>query len=295
MTEGFLDARAGLRGRTAVIIGGGGGIGLAVTQALAGAGVGIAACDKDTEALAAMRKAVAAQGVSIFAEALDATEPHALETFYGEVGRRFERLDIVVNVVGGVRRRPFMETQPEEWQADIHRNFGYVLQSIYLAVPLLRRSGCGGSIINFTTIEAHRGAAWFAVYAGAKAATVNTTRALAVELGRERIRVNCLAPDSTPSAGNRSALPPDFTARMAAVPQTAMDLSQQMYIPLSRPASTDDLANGVLFLASDLSRSVTGMTLHVDGGTMAASGFMYWPEGDGFGPRPLAGALAKLA
>ena len=65
---------------------------------------------------------------------------------------------------------------------DIHRNFGYALDSIAAALPRLRAGGNGGSIVNFTTIEAHRGAAGFAVYAGAKAALTNFSRALALEL-----------------------------------------------------------------------------------------------------------------
>ena len=66
-----------------------------------------------------------------------------------------------------------------------------------------------------------------------------------------------------------------------------------MYIPLQRPAGTDDLANPVLLLASDLARFVTGGTIHVDGGT-TAFGFLDWPFGDGFMPCPLDGTLRKL-
>jgi NAD(P)-dependent dehydrogenase (short-subunit alcohol dehydrogenase family) len=69
-----------------------------------------------------------------------------------------------------------MQMDSADFAADIRRNYGYVLDSTRLAVPLLRKSGRGGSIINFTTIEAHRGAAGFAVYAGAKAALTNFTR-----------------------------------------------------------------------------------------------------------------------
>ncbi len=77
-------------------------------------------------------------------------------------------------------------------------NYGYVIDSVRRAVPLIRSGGTGGSIINFTTIEAHRGAATYAVYAGAKAATTNFSRAMALELGADRIRVNPIAPDANP-------------------------------------------------------------------------------------------------
>ena len=111
-----------------------------------------------------------------------------------------------MNVVGGVRQQPFDASTRENWEHDIHRNFGYVLESISAALPYLRRGETGGSIVNFTTIEAHRGAAGFAVYAGAKAGLTNFSRALALELGPERIRVNLIAPDTTPSQGNRNAI-----------------------------------------------------------------------------------------
>src|SRR6266404_4637230 len=101
---------------------------------------------------------------------------------------------------------------------DIQRNFGYVLESTRLAVPLLRESGRGGSIVNFTTGEAHRGAGGFAVYAGAKAATTNFSRAMAWEFGPEGIRINVVAPDTTASEGNRRALPAELQALNAAHP-----------------------------------------------------------------------------
>ena len=67
-----------------------------------------------------------------------------------------------------------------------------------------------------------------------------------------------------------------------------------MYVPLKKAPSVEDVTNGVLFLASDLSRSITGTTLHIDGGTIAALGFLDWPYGDSFMPAPLGGALSKL-
>lgn len=160
--------------------------------------------------------------------------------------------------------------------------------------PFFVRRRRGGSIINFTTIEAHRGAAGFAVYAGAKAATANFSRALAVELGGENIRVNYIAPDTTPSKGNADAMPPEVAAGYATTTPDAIAKGLGMYVPLKSAPPAEAFANAVLFLAGDLSAFVTGTTLHVDGGTMAAGGFLEWPHGDGFVPVPLAGSLARL-
>lgn len=291
---GYLDERANLQGKVAAVIGGGGGIGGAVSLALAQAGVDLAICDIDGEAQEETRAQIAASGRQVVTELADASDPAALDRFYETVERSYARLDIVVNVAGGTRRQALMAAAQNEIETDIQRNYGYVVQSVRRAIPLLRRSSEGGSIINFTSIEAHRGAAHFAVYAGAKAATTNFSRSMAVELGKERIRVNCIAPDTTFSKGNASAMPPEFSEGFARLPDHVRPAGMAMYIPRGEPPSAAALGDAVLFLASDLSAFVSGMTLHVDGGTMAAAGFLDWPYGDGFVPVPLAGSLERL-
>jgi NAD(P)-dependent dehydrogenase (short-subunit alcohol dehydrogenase family) len=111
-------------------------------------------------------------------------DPASLDAFWDQVEAGFERVDILVNVPGGVARSLFEHTTRESHAENIRYNYGYHIDSCQRAIPLMRKSGAGGSIVNFTTIEAHRGAATFAVYAGAKAALTNFSRALAVELGR---------------------------------------------------------------------------------------------------------------
>ena len=291
----LLDAHAGLAGKVAVVVGGAGGfIGRGVTLALAKAGVAIATCDNDDEGLSTIGPDVQALGSRILSVRADVTDSEALDAFYDRVEGQFDRLDIVVNVPGGVKRSLFVETTREENARDIRLNYGYVIDSVRRAIPLIRRGGRGGSIINFTTIEAHRGAATYAVYAGAKAATTNFSRALAVELGGDGIRVNLIAPDTTRARASNSALYPEDFARLAALGEDALDNAFKMYVPLKRAPSVEDVTNGVLFLASDLSRSITGTTLHIDGGTIAALGFLDWPYGDSFMPAPLGGALSKL-
>jgi NAD(P)-dependent dehydrogenase (short-subunit alcohol dehydrogenase family) len=292
---GLLEAHADLAGKVAVVVGGASGhIGRAVTLTLAKAGVTIAACDNDVPAVDAIRSEVEALGGRILSVQADVLEPAELDGFYDRVEREFDHVDILVNVAGGVKRSPFMETTREDNARDIRLNYGYVVDSVRSAVPLMRRGGRGGSIINFTTIEAHRGAATYAVYAGAKAATTNFSRAMAVELGGDKIRVNLIAPDTSHARASNSALYPADFEWLAALGDDALSGAYDMYIPLKRAPSVDDLCNGVLFLASDLSRSITGTTLHIDGGTIAALGFLDWPHGDSFMPAPLGGSLAKL-
>lgn len=292
---GLAEAREALSGKVAVVLGGcGGHVGRAVTLGLIGEGVTVIACDNDSAGIAAIVGEVEAMGGTISTRRCDVTDEAELDAFWDTVGRETERVDILVNVPGGVRRSLFDRTGREDHARDIRLNFDYVVQSCHRAIPLMRKGGEGGSIINFTTIEAHRGAATFAVYAGAKAAITNFSRALAVELGAEMIRVNCLAPDTNLARASNSALAPEDFERLAALGDDALAKSMEYYVPQKRAPTVEEVVDGVIFLASDLSRAITGQVLHVDGGTSAAWGFIDWPEGDSFMPAPLGGSLKKL-
>ena len=283
---GFLERRANLEGKVAAVIGGAKGIGAAVTTSLAAAGVDVAVCDVDGDALDGTRREVEQLGRRVTAHVADALEPDQLAGFFQAIDRDFEHLDVLVNVVGGARRRHFTKTTPDDWAGEIHRNFGWVIQAASSAVERMRAGGRGGSIVSFTTIEAHRAAPMYAVYAGAKAGLTNFSRSLAVELASEGIRVNTIAPDATPSARLTAMLEEQERRAPGTMPPDLRARALEVYVPAGAPPSVDDLADVVLFLASDLSRSITGTTLHADGGTWAASGFLHWPGSHGWAPSP---------
>lgn len=285
---GYLEDRAHLEGKVAAVIGGAGGVGGAATFALARSGVDVAFCDTNAAAVDAMTATLGDLSPRSRGSIADAWDPGQLSAFYDAFDRQFDHLDILVNVVGSVRPRAFSDTTPEQWTRDIHRNLLWAIQSTSLALPRIRASGRGGSIIGFTTIEAHRGAAGYAAYAGAKAGLENFSRSLAVELGPERIRVNLIAPDTSPSDSVSKMMTPEALQAMGAS-REALDRAFAVYIPMGAPPPVDDIGDAVLFLASDLSSSITGTTLHVDGGTWAASGFLHWGEtrkGWRWGPAP---------
>ena len=202
---GLLEAHASLAGKRAGV-GGAGGQGRAMSMALAKAGISIACCDIDPEATRSIVPEIEALGQKILSVHADVCDAGALDRFYDRVAAEFDSIDIVLNVVGGTKRTAFLDSTREQNARDIRLNYGYVIDSVRRAVPLIRKGGRGGSIVNFTTIEAHRGAATFSVYAGAKAATTNFSRAMAVELGAEGIRVNSIAPDTSPARGSYNAL-----------------------------------------------------------------------------------------
>ncbi|MEV5835106.1 SDR family oxidoreductase [Nocardia sp. NPDC052112] len=269
MTDWF-EQRGALDGTVAVITGGAGGLGQAIVHDLAANGVRTAVLDLDTEAAEALRRTMAEDERDGLVQVGDARDPDTLAALFAAVDERWGRLDTLVNVVGGTFRAPFTDTTPKGWDALLRTNLVHVFHACALAVPRMRAGGRGGSIVNITTIEAHRAAPGFAVYAAAKAAVEQFGRTLAVELAPDRIRVNNVAPDFVPTPN---------LARFSHGDGAMTDpVGARVAIPLGRPGQVTDVSNCVVFLASALSAYLTGTTLHPDGGTSASAGWFNWPD-----------------
>jgi len=161
-------------------------------------------------------------------------------------------VDVLVNNAGGGFRSDFLDVNDKGQDALIRENFTSVTNFVRACAPRMPNDG-RASIINITSIEAHRAAPGFAVYSAMKAAVANLTQSLALELGPRRIRVNCIAPDVIPTPGIGGEMP--------------------VKTPLPVAGHVDDVAGAVVYLASPLSRFVTGTTIHVDGGNVAAGGW----------------------
>jgi 3-oxoacyl-[acyl-carrier protein] reductase len=288
----FLERRCALAGRVAVVAGGGGGLGRAAAMDLAAAGASLALCDIDAHALAQTSSDARDLGVETVELTADVRDPAALARFFEVVDLHHRRLDILVNVVGGTFRSAFTDLSPNGRDALVRANFTWVTEAIWHAAKRMTAAGRGGSIVTITSVEAHRAAPGFAVYAAMKAAVTHLTRTLAVELGPSGIRVNCIAPDFVPTAGMaRVASSAGSAGGLAAT--GAPDPGDSLTIPLGRKGRPEDVGNCVLFLASDLSSYITGTTLHPDGGVLAASGWTNWPD-EGFTARPPSWVLEQL-
>lgn len=266
---GWFDERAGLQGTVAVVTGGAGGLGRAIVQDLSANGARVALIDIDPEALESVRKDFEQRGAELIAFHGDVREPDTLSGLFAASDQQWGRLDTLVNVVGGTFRAPFVETRPKGWDALLRTNLLHVLHASSLAIPRMRAGGRGGSIINISTIEAHRAAPGFAVYSAAKAGIEQFARTLAVELAPDRIRVNNVAPDYVPTP-NLQSISGDGSAY-------STETGLQIGIPMGRPGDVTDVSNAVVFLASNLSSYITGTTLHPDGGTYASAGWFNWP------------------
>jgi 3-oxoacyl-[acyl-carrier protein] reductase len=268
----WWEKRAGLRDTVVVVTGGAGGLGEAVSLDLVANGVKVALVDRDAAAVENIRAALEASGADAITHVGDARDRAVLETLFAASNERWGRLDGLVNVVGGTFRAPFTDTNERGWDALIRTNLDHVLHACSIAIPLIRAGGRGGSIVNLTTVEAHRAAPNFAVYSAAKAAVAHFARSLAIELAPEGIRVNNVAPDITPTAGMGGINGEGFLDPLGA----------QIAIPMGRFGIPIDVSSSVVFLLSNMASYITGSTLHPDGGTFSASGWFNWP-GSGFG------------
>ena len=197
----------------------------------------------------------------------DARDPDVLEALFAQADDTFGRLDVLVNVVGGTFYQPLVDSNPRGWDGLIRTNFSWPLTSVQLAAARMCAAG-GGSVVNFTTSEAHHTAPGYAVYAAMKSAVTSLTRTLAVELGPDGIRVNCIAPKIVPTEA-MGAIGSEAATRHAK--------GVRLAIPLGRIGTFADIGGCALFLATDLSAYVTGTTLHPDGGGLAATGWLNWP------------------
>lgn len=276
----YLDDRLGVAGRVAVIIGGARGLGRACAVELGRAGMRLAIGDIDAAGLAITAGDLVDEGVIVHTGVVDCRDGEALQAFYASADEAYGQLDVVVNVVGGTFHQLFEASNARGWEALTRANFTWVLASMQVAIPRLRAGG-GGSIINFGSIEGHRAAPGFSVYAGLKGALANLGRSVAVELAPDHIRVNTIAPDYVPTEGLAGAMTEPTQTSTPETEAAASALAHQISVPMGRLGDGGDISGCVLFLASDLSRFVTGTTLHPDGGTWASAGWFNWP-GEGW-------------
>jgi NAD(P)-dependent dehydrogenase (short-subunit alcohol dehydrogenase family) len=249
-----------LTDRVAIVTGAAVGIGEAIAVALARFGADVAVCDRDAENLATTAAAIEAAGRRVVVGELDVRDGDAVRAFVARVGARVGAVDVLVNNAGGGFSAPFMDVTDKGQDALIRENFTSVTNFTRAVVPLMPATG--GSIINITSIEAHRAGPNYAIYSAMKAAVFSLTKSLALELGDRLVRVNCIAPDVIPTPG---------IAANGPIP---------VHTPLPIEGHVDDIAGAAVYLASDLSRFVTGTTVHVDGGNAAAAGWIRADSGE---------------
>ena len=269
-----------LNGQVAFVTGGGGGIGRASAYALAEMGADVAIlesiperCDETT----ALIEKLGRKCLAINANAMDAD---AVIAAVDQAAQEFGRIDVLVNNVGGVARKPFLELAQKNWRRHIDLNLVSHLAATSAAVPVMIAGGRGGSVINVSSIEGARAAPGYAVYAACKGGLNNFTRTLAVELSDHQIRVNCIAPDYTATPGVSGCWTGSADESNWHQPDAAqLDIIRRR-IPLGRRGLQDECGKLVGFLASPAASYITGAIIPVDGGTWASGGWVRDKTGD---------------
>jgi NAD(P)-dependent dehydrogenase (short-subunit alcohol dehydrogenase family) len=272
-----MDTRkAFLTGRTAVVTGAGAGIGKGIALAFAAFGARVAVLEVKEETALRTRDEIEAAGGAALALPTDVRDPEALTRAIDAAAAHFGGVDVLVNNVGGTFRAAFLETSEKGWDALIRTNLKTVFHGTRIAGARMVAQGRGGSIINIVSIEGKRAAPLYAAYAACKAGVVSFTQSMALELAPHGIRVNALAPDICMTEG------------LAPLVGEAERGRHRWLVPLGRAGVPEDVAGAAVFLASEMAGYVTGVTLHVDGGTHAAGGWYRDPErGDWvLGPTP---------
>ena len=240
-----------LEGKTALITGASRGIGKAVALAFAKQGANIAFTDLRYDEIAqATEKEIAACGVKAKMYASNAADFAQTATTVEEIAKEFGRIDILVNNAGITKDTLLMRMSEEQWDAVMNLKSVFNFSKAVSAVMLKQKSG---SIISMSSVVGVSGNAGQANYSASKAGIIGFTKSIAKELGSRNIRANAVAP---------GFIITDMTA------QLSEDVRKEWAakIPLRRGGTPEDIADVCLFLASDLSRYVTGQVIHVCGG-----------------------------
>lgn len=247
----LLD-RYRLDSKVAVVTGASRGIGAASAVALAEAGADLVLAARSEDTLAKVRAEIEGLGRRAVAVPCDLSDLGNMQALIEAAKAELGGVDVVVNNVGGSMPQPFLDTTTKAMVDAFHFNVSTAFELTKLAVPALLERG-GGSIVNITSVMGHLSDRGFVAYGTAKGAMTHMTHLLAADLA-PKIRVNAIAPGSIETEALGMVLNDELEALMVGA------------TPMRRLGTVDDIALGVLYLASDASSYVTGKVLAIDGG-----------------------------
>lgn len=258
MSDGITD-RFRVDGRTALVTGASSGLGRHFAVTLARAGATVIAAARRTDALAGLVEELRPLGPAALAVPLDVRDTASVKACFDTIAQTHGVPDIIVNNAGVSISRPLLDYSEDEWDAVVDTNLGGTWRVAQEGARRMVAAGKGGSIIMIASILSERVARGIAPYAVSKAAMVQLTKSLALELARYRIRANAIQPGYVVTDLNRDYLESEHgQGLLKLIPSRAF----------GRP---DDLDGALLLLASDASLHMTGATIAVDGGHLLSS------------------------
>ena len=244
----------GLQNRVALVTGASTGLGAAIAIALAEAGAQVA-CHGNSRSPAATCEQINSAGGAAHPITGDLSQPATAKLLIDETLERFDRLDILINNAGTIRRAPAVEYSEEDWATVIEVNLSSVFRLSQLAGKHMIASSRGGKIVNIASLLSFQGGITVPAYAASKGGVAQLTKALANEWAKYGINVNAIAPGYMRTT-NTAALQADETRNRQILER----------IPAARWGEPDDIAGAAVFLSSPASDYVNGHVLVVDGG-----------------------------
>lgn len=242
-----------LENKVALITGAGSGIGAATALRFAEEGALVVLCGRRQEPLQSVAKEICAAGGCAEVLPLDAADEVAFTQALNDITEKHGRLDILVNNAYSMVGASIVDSSTADWRANFTVSLDATFFGIRAAMPLIARQG--GAIVNISSVCGQLGAPYTAGYGAAKAGVLSLTRTAALEGAPANVRVNAVVPGVVLTPGAEAALPTEDAQRATAAG-----------VPLRRLGDPREVANTILFLASDEASYITGVALNVDGG-----------------------------
>jgi meso-butanediol dehydrogenase/(S,S)-butanediol dehydrogenase/diacetyl reductase len=252
-----------LAGRRAMVTGAGSGIGRAIARALARAGARVAVTDRDGQAAAAIAHEI---GAGALAFELDVTSASATDRVFDQILGAMDGLDVVCANAGISTMQRVVDLTEAEWDANMDVNAKGVFLTNQAAVRRWLKGNSPGVIVNTASLAGKLGAPLLAHYSASKFAVVGFTQALAREVAGQGIRVNCVCPGFVRTGMQEREI--IWEAKLRGMKPEQVRAEYVSLTPLGRIEEPEDVADIVLFLASDLSRFLTGEAVNASGGVL---------------------------
>jgi len=253
-----MNAKFDLKGKVAIVTGGGRGIGRAIALGLAQSGASVVVTSRTQKEIEGVAEEIRKTGGKALAIVTDLTVNEQLENLVNVTVKEFGRIDILVNNAARSFLRSLMDLREDGWDKVFNTN----VKAVWLLSRLVARRMMeqkGGRIINITTVGAEKAEPGMAAYGCSKAALKMLTRCMAREWAQHGILVNAVGPTLTRT---------EFSKPIWSNPEVAKHVAAA--IPLGRLAEPEEMVGSVLFLASDAAQFITGHSIYVDGGTLTA-------------------------